>query len=168
MQTMEEKEFIHIAKELRERAYVASQGMGADDALAEDVAQEVMLRLWQMHESLEVKRLGNMASIMARNLTIDQRRSVHAVSIEEEHVSRFVDTSEPMQRLEESENEEWLRQKLKQLPRTQQTILHLRQVERLTHREIAERLGLQETSISTILARARKSLLEEIKKKQRQ
>jgi RNA polymerase sigma-70 factor (ECF subfamily) len=127
-----------------------------------------MLRLWQMHESLEVKRLGNMASIMARNLTIDQQRSVHAVSIEEEHVSRFVDTSEPMQRLEESENEEWLRQKLKQLPRTQQTILHLRQVERLTHREIAERLGLQETSISTLLARARKSLLEEIKKKQRQ
>ena len=168
MQTMEEKEFIHIAKELRERAYVASQRMGADDAQAEDVAQEVMLRLWQMHESLEVKRLGNMASIMARNLTIDQQRSVHAVSIEEEHVSRFVDTSEPMQRLEESENEEWLRQKLKQLPRTQQTILHLRQVERLTHREIAERLGLQETSISTLLARARKSLLEEIKKKQRQ
>ena len=168
MQTMEEKEFIHIAKELRERAYVASQRMGADDALAEDVAQEVMLRLWQMHESLEVKRLGNMASIMARNLTIDQRRSVHAVSIEEEHVSSFVDTSEPMQRLEESENEKWLRQKLKQLPRTQQTILHLRQVERLTHREIAERLGLQETSISTLLARARKSLLEEIKKKQRQ
>ena len=168
MQTMEEKEFIHIAKELRERAYVASLRLGADDAQAEDVAQEVMLRLWQMHESLEVKRLGNMASIMARNLTIDQQRSVHAVSIEEEHVSRFVDTSEPMQRLEESENEEWLRQKLKQLPRTQQTILHLRQVERLTHREIAERLGLQETSISTLLARARKSLLEEIKKKQRQ
>ena len=168
MQTMEEKEFIHIAKELRERAYGASQRMGADDAQAEDVAQEVMLRLWQMHESLEVKRLGNMASIMARNLTIDQRRSVHAVSIEEEHFTRFVDTSEPMQRLEESENEEWLRQKLKQLPRTQQTILHLRQVERLTHREIAERLGLQETSISTLLARARKSLLEEIKKKQRQ
>lgn len=168
MQTMEEKEFIHIAKELRERAYVASQRMGADDALAEDVAQEVMLRLWQMHESLEENRLGNMASIMARNLTIDQRRSVHAVSIEEAHVSSFVDTSEPMQRLEESENEEWLRQKLKQLPRTQQTILHLRQVERLTHREIAERLGLQETSISTLLARARKSLLEEIKKKQRQ
>ena len=157
MQTMEEKEFIHIAKELRERAYVASLRLGADDALAEDVAQEVMLRLWQI-----------MASIMARNLTIDQQRSVHAVSIEEEHVSRFVDTSEPMQRLEESENEEWLRQKLKQLPRTQQTILHLRQVERLTHREIAERLGLQETSISTLLARARKSLLEEIKKKQRQ
>ena len=168
MQTMEEKEFIHIAKELRERAYGASQRMGADDALAEDVAQEVMLRLWQMHESLEENHLGNMASIMARNLTIDQQRSVHAVSIEEEHVSRFVDTSEPMQRLEESENEEWLRQKLKQLPRTQQTILHLRQVERLTHREIAERLGLQETSISTLLARARKSLLEEIKKKQRQ
>ena len=168
MQTMEEKEFIHIAKELRERAYGASQRMGADDAQAEDVAQEVMLRLWQMHESLEENRLGNMASIMARNLTIDQRRCVHAVSIEEEHFTRFVDTSEPMQRLEESENEEWLRQKLKQLPRTQQTILHLRQVERLTHREIAERLGLQETSISTLLARARKSLLEEIKKKQRQ
>ena len=168
MQTMEEKEFIHIAKELRERAYGASQRMGADDAQAEDVAQEVMLRLWQMHESLEENRLGNMASIMARNLTIDQQRSVHAVSIEEEHVNHFVDTSEPMQRLEESENEEWLRQKLKQLPRTQQTILHLRQVERLTHREIAERLGLQETSISTLLARARKSLLEEIKKKQRQ
>ena len=85
MQTMEEKEFIHIAKELRERAYVASQRMGADDALAEDVAQEVMLRLWQMHESLEVKRLGNMASIMARNLTIDQRRRHHVEELQTRH-----------------------------------------------------------------------------------
>ena len=59
---MEQCAFEQIALKLRLKAYQASRLLGADNMEAEDVAQEVMLRLWQMHKELkEESRLGNLA-----------------------------------------------------------------------------------------------------------
>ena len=55
--------------------------------------------------------------------------------------------------------------KLQQLPTTQRTLLYMRQVERKSHEEIATLLGIETTSVSTLLARARRTLLEEIKRR---
>ena len=87
------------------------------------------------------------------------------ISIEEDDSRHLQTTINPATTLEETEDEQWLRQKLKQLPTTQHTILYMRQVERLSAKEISERLGIAETSVSTLLARARRSLLEEIKRR---
>ena len=163
---MEQRAFEQIALKLRLKACQASRLLGADNMEAEDVAQEVMLRLWQMHKELkEESRLGNLASLMARNLTIDHLRKVKTTSIEEDDSRHLQTTINPATTLEETEDEQWLRQKLKQLPTTQHTILYMRQVERLSAKEISERLGIAETSVSTLLARARRSLLEEIKRR---
>ena len=81
---MEQRAFEQIALKLRLKAFQASRLLGADNMEAEDVAQEVMLRLWQMHRELkEESRLGNLASLMARNLTIDHLRKVKTISIED-------------------------------------------------------------------------------------
>lgn len=163
---MEQSAFEQIAPLLRQKACQASRFQGADEAEAEDIAQEVMLRLWQMHEELSVgSRLGNLVSLMARNQTIDHQRKARTISLSEEQSRRLRTMATPATTLEEAEDEEWLRQKLKQLPTTQHTILYMRQVERLTAQEIAVRLGIAETSVSTLLARARRALLEEIKKR---
>jgi RNA polymerase sigma-70 factor (ECF subfamily) len=74
-------------------------------------------------------------------------------------------TSSPQEELEAKENEEWLTLKLQQLPTTQRTLLYMRQVERKSHEEIAQLLGIETTSVSTLLARARRTLLEEIKRR---
>jgi RNA polymerase sigma-70 factor (ECF subfamily) len=71
----------------------------------------------------------------------------------------------PHEELESKENDEWLSAKLQQLPTTQRTLLYMRQVERRSHEEIARLLGIEITSVSTLLARARRTLLEEIKRR---
>jgi RNA polymerase sigma-70 factor (ECF subfamily) len=63
------------------------------------------------------------------------------------------------------EDEEWLTEKLQQLPTTQRTLIYMRQVERRSHEEIASLLGIEKTSVSTLLARARRTLLEDIKRR---
>ena len=63
------------------------------------------------------------------------------------------------------EDDKWLSAKLQQLPTTQRTLLYMRQVERKSHEEIATLLGIETTSVSTQLARARRTLLEEIKRR---
>ena len=70
--------------------------------------------------------------------------------------------------LEEKENEEWLERRLAELPTTQQALLYMRQVERRSHKELSQLLGISDTSVSTLLARARRTLLEEIKQRNRQ
>jgi len=163
---MEQSAFEQLAQELRLRAFEASRLQGTNKAEAEDIAQEVMLRLWQMHKDLyNASRLGNLASLMARNLSIDRIRQTKTVVLGEEYCQQMCSNADPSTVLEENEDEEWLQRKLKQLPNTQHTILFMRQAERLSTHEIAKRLGITEPSVVTLLSRARKSLLEEIKRR---
>jgi RNA polymerase sigma-70 factor (ECF subfamily) len=74
-------------------------------------------------------------------------------------------TTSPQEMLEMQEDDKWLSEKLQQLPTTQRTLLYMRQVERRSHEEIATLLGIETTSVSTLLARARRTLLEEIKRR---
>ena len=113
---MKRSAFEQQARSWRQKALEVSLHYGAGKDEAEDIAQDVMLRLWQMRDELEMK-----------------------------------------------ENEEWLKAKLHQLPTTQRTLLYMRQVEQRSHEEIARLLGIEMTSVSTLLARARRTLLEEIK-----
>ena len=158
--------FEQQARTWRKKALSVCISCGAGIDEAEDIAQDVMLRLWQMHEDLsDVSRLGNLASLMARNLTIDHLRKVRLISLDEGHSLHLQTTANPATTLEEAEDERWLMQKLKQLPTTQHTILYMRQVERRSHEEIARLIGIEITSVSTLFARARRTLLEEIKRR---
>ena len=73
--------------------------------------------------------------------------------------------STPQQLMEEKENEEWLDQRLRQLPSRQYAILWMRQVERRSCDEIARLLGIGETSVRTLLSRARHQLREDLKER---
>lgn len=139
-----------------------SNGAGKDEA--EDIAQDVMLRLWQMHDELDrYDSVEALVALMAKHqLRNHQRRKPSETLYEAIVVS--LNTS-PHEELESKENDEWLSAKLQQLPTTQRTLLYMRQVERRSHEEIARLLGIEITSVSTLLARARRTLLEEIKRR---
>ena len=69
---MTEKEFIHIVPQMRSMAIASARRVGLDADSAEDVAQEVSVRLWQMHEELE--RYGSLTALvrlMARRLSLN-------------------------------------------------------------------------------------------------
>ena len=132
--------------------------------MAEDIAQDVMLRLWQMHDELErFRSVEAIVTLMAKHALRDLQRRRTAESLEESTIVSL--TSSPQEELEAKENEEWLIMKLQQLPTTQRTLLYMRQEERRSHEEIAQLLGIEMTSVSTLLARARRTLLEEIKRR---
>ena len=177
-----------MARTWREKALSVSRHYGAGNDEAEDIAQDVMLRLWQMHDELEQYRsVEALVSLMARHQVRNhqrrkQYRSVEAlVSLMARHQlrnhqrrkpSEALDeamivslTTSPQEVLEMKEDDKWLSEKLQQLPTTQRTLLYMRQVERRSHEEIATLLGIETTSVSTLLARARRTLLEEIKRR---
>jgi RNA polymerase sigma-70 factor (ECF subfamily) len=161
---MDRSAFERMARTWREKAFSVSRHYGAGREEAEDIAQDVMLRLWQMHDELErYDSVEALAALMARHLLRNHQRRREPETLDEAIVVS-INTS-PHDILEIKEDDEWLTARLQQLPTTQRTLLYMRQVERRSHEEIARLLGIEITSVSTLLARARRTLLEEIKRR---
>ena len=159
---MDRSAFEQQARSWRQKALSVSLSCGAGKDEAEDIAQDVMLRLWQMHDELNrYESVEALAALMARHLLRNHQRRRPPEALDEAMIVSL--NTSPHDELEEKENDEWLTKRLQQLPTTQRTLLYLRQVERRSHEEIARLLGIEITSVSTLLARARRTMLEEIK-----
>ena len=161
---MEKSAFEQKARTWREKALEVSMHYGAGKDEAEDIAQDVMLRLWQMHEELErFRSVEAIVALMVKHLIRNHQRRKPSEVLDEAMIVSM--NTSPHEELEMKEDDKWLSEKLQQLPTTQRTLLYMRQVERRSHEEIATLLGIETTSVSTLLARARRTLLEEIKRR---
>lgn len=164
---MDEREFEQLAAGLRQKAITTSLSCGADAMQAEDVAQDVLLRLWQMHDNLDRYRsIEALVVVMARNSVASLRRKGHSVPImsvsHKEWPSQIIG---PDESLISSQEVAWLNDTIKRLPSTQYAVLHMRQIEKLSYADIAKRLGIECSTARSLLSRARIKLLEEIKKR---
>ena len=156
--------FEQQARSWRKKALGVNLSNGAGRDEAEDIAQDVMLRLWQMHDELErYDSVEALAALMAKHLLRNRQRRRKTETLDETIVVSL--STSPHEQLEMKEDDEWLSRKLQQLPTTQRSLLYMRQVERRSHEEIARLLGIEITSVSTLLSRARRTLLEEIKRR---
>ena len=159
--------FEHQVCTWRQKALSVSISCGAGIDEAEDIAQDVMLRLWQMHDELEQYRsIEAIVALMARHMLRNHQRRKPLEVLDETMTVCL--NSNPHDELEMREDDAWLTNKVQQLPTTQRTLLSMRQVERSSHEEIDQLLGIEPTSVSTLLARARRTLLEEIKQRNKQ
>ena len=140
----------------------ASATAGADADTAQDIAQETMIRLWQMRDDPRLCNPDGYATMVARHLTLNHLRRQQPLSIDERHHAGQTAPS-PLDLMVQREEEQWLQQRIRDLPPTQHAVLHMRQVEHYSNSQIATLLGIKETSVSTLLAKARRQLLEEIR-----
>ena len=163
---MNDSAFEQQSRRLWQKAYDASRSQGADGMQAEDIAQEVMLRLWQMRHDLDRYQSPEMlARLMGKRLTINLLRRKNAISLDSQSLMLTTSDRSPQELLEEEENSKWLEQRLRTLPDHQYAILYMRQVEQRSYKEIASLLGFEVSSVRTLLSRARKALLEALRKR---
>ena len=154
--------FEHNATRLRKLALQAAAIAGANADAAEDIAQETMLRLWQMRDDPRLYNPEGYASTIARHLTQNRLRSKPPLPLDERQAVSQT-TPSPLDIIIQREDEQWLQERIRNLPPTQHAVLHMRQVECRPNAQIAALLGMKESSVSTLLARARRQLLEEIR-----
>ena len=159
---MKNDAFEQQAPRLRAVALKASATAGADADTAQDIAQETMIRLWQMRDDPRLSNPDGYAATIARHLTLNHLRRQQPLPIDERHNASQT-TPSPLDLMVQREEEQWLQQRIRDLPPTQHAVLHMRQVEHRSNGQIAALLGIKETSVSTLLGRARRQLLEEIR-----
>ena len=133
-----------------------------DDGLAEDVTQEVFLRLYNHLDAIENEEmlrpwLIRVAINTARNTL---RGNIRANTRDENYVKETVETEVSSAEItyEQRETASEVQRALSKVKEPLKSCLILKQ-QGLTYREIAETLALTETSIGTYIARARKEFL---------
>jgi RNA polymerase sigma-70 factor (ECF subfamily) len=162
---MTQEEFTHIASEMRANAVSVALKCGATPADAEDIAQDVMLKLWYLHEKMDdATRMKSLVAITTRHVCIDRWRTARTHA-EVGSMMPLVDEGSLYDRLEYAELEQWMNDQIDALPNTSRIVLTMRQLERRELSEIADILGIKQTSVSTLLARARNELMNKLKRR---
>lgn len=163
---MEATEFEHIAERLRQQAVSAATTCKDCADTPEDVAQEVMLRLWTLRSAIKDTQHAERLSVcIARHIVIDRMRRKRSMPLEYGRGVADSNHSRPDTDAESSDDAAWLEQRMGSLPPKEYQILRMRQVEQLSNGEIAKLLGIEKTSVATLLSRARLKLFNEIKRR---
>lgn len=137
----------------RVKAYMLR--LGAGSALAEELAQEVMITIWRKAGLFDRSQASVSTWIfrIARNRRIDAaRRARHADFDQEDPAFQPEPEIAPDEAVSASEREETVRAALAELPREQIELLKQAFYDGLSHREIAERTGVP---LGTVKSRIR-------------
>ena len=142
---------------LREKLYQQSFKKVRNSYDAEDIVQEVMLRLWE--KRCEAKNIEAYAATMVKNASINKVRDRKPTS---EILLNFVQEMDknPDKRLENKDSIEFVQKIIENLPYLQKTIIRMRDIEGYQLEEIAEIIGCETSAVRVNLSRARKKVKE--------
>lgn len=151
--------FMRIYDHFAPRVRLYLRGLGAPEAVAEELAQEALLRLWQRAESYDANRsaLSTWLFRIARNLHIDRlRRENHWIA---------VDTEPEWELEEEPQNPAFssaesyaahadLNERIERLSATQARLIRMSYFEAKSHQQIADELGMPLGTVKSSIRRA--------------
>lgn len=162
---MNHLEFINLVQPFKDKLYRLAHRLLVSTEEAEDVTQEMLLRLWTKKEILnQYKSVEAFAMTMTKNYCLDQLKSKRASHLKIEKAD-FVDNSTQLSnQLESNDSLNWIDKIMKQLPEQQKLVIQLRDIEQYDFNKIAEMLDMNETAVRVTLSRARKSIREKMLK----
>ena len=131
---------------------------------AQDIVQEVMICLWDKRsEWPKIRNMEVYAMVLTKNLALDKtkKRGYRSESIENNEVNQLSsDWQHPQERLEKAEQINLVWKIINQLPKHEQELIKLREIEGRSYDEIASEMNITESQVKTTLFRARKKVKE--------
>jgi RNA polymerase sigma-70 factor (ECF subfamily) len=162
---MNQLEFVNLVQPFKNKVFRLARRLLISVEEAEDVTQEMLMRLWHKKENLEqYKSVEAFAMTMTKNYCLDQLKSKRASHLKIEN-REFNDNSISLENQVENEDTlNWVEKILEQLPVQQKMIVQMRDIEDYDFEKIAEILEMNETAVRVALSRARKTLREAVLK----
>ena len=127
-----------------------------DIAVAEDIAQDTFVKIWDKRTNVKKETLKNLAYTIAGNLSKNHFKHQKVVLGYEQGSGLSSQSKEtPEFQLEVKEFQEKLQQSIDGLPDGNREVFLMNRIDKLTYQEIADRLGL---SVKAIEKRMHKAL----------
>jgi RNA polymerase sigma-70 factor, ECF subfamily len=166
---MTRKDFDHLIQLESRRLYGFAFRILRSQEEAEDVVQEVFIKLWNMGDRLaQYKSIDALATTMTKNYSIDLlRKQKHRISGIDDSAEYHNRTSpSPYEEMENRESAEILHMIIDDLPGSYKDVIRLRDIEGATFEEIAEKTDQNINTLRVTLSRARKFIREKYNKYQ--
>lgn len=151
---------------LKDKLYRFAIRILANDVDAEDVVQETFVKVWQKSEQLQdIENKEAWCMTVTRNLAIDKIRARKKTDSKDIDLFHHLSDAGPTPDVitENKESLSIVMATLDKLPDHQKQIIHLRDIEGYTYREIGEITGYSEEQVKVNLFRARQKLKIELK-----
>ena len=158
---MEASEFKRTFLPLSRRMYWAAWRLTENRQEAEDLVQDVFLRLWMQRDALpDVRNAEAYCVRLVQRRFLDLRRSRHPEASLPSDASLLPSGDDLYREAEVRNQAEHVGRLIGQLPESQRQVITLRDVEDRPYDEIARTTGLSLANVRTLLSRARRTIRE--------
>ena len=156
---MEQNEFEILVRQIRPQVLHEAIRYTKNSADAEDIAQDVMLKLWCLRDKLsEYRSVEALAVVMAKHLSLNRLRSAFRM-VSEEEGEEPSDSVTPEELFVDKEEDEQVKKLIATLPGIQQATLRMKHVDGIEIAEIALVIVCTENAVRANLSRARKKIM---------
>ncbi len=162
---MKASHFNDLILPIQQKIFRLSRRLLVSTDAAEDATQEVLIKLW--NKKKDFKKINNIeafAMTMTKNHCLDQLKLKANQNLRLVHSNFDNNTANPQEQLEAKQEWNRVEAMMKNLPKAQQMVLHLREIERYEYDKICEIMDMKPTAVRVTLSRARKSLIEQLSK----
>ena len=163
---MESKEFKKRILPLGQNLYRFASGILKDSHEAEDVVQDIFMKLWNMRDRMEeIQNINAFAYKMTRNICLDKmkgRRMQYYDFTGKGVPEPEVNDPSPESLVEMRDSAERIKNLISNLPEQQKSIIHMRDVDGYSYEEISEVMSMEINAIRVTLSRARRSVRESL------
>ena len=131
---------------------------------AEDVVQEVFIKLWKNRDQIDqIKNIEAWCMRVTRNLSIDKLRAAHNRLKQMPEGMEWTDPNvSPQRQTELNETMAKVKQWIEELPEAQRNVIQLRDIEQFSYKEIAAALEISMELVKVNLHRARKTIRKKL------
>lgn len=125
--------------------------------LAEDLTQDAFMILWKKRQSIDPDKVKSYLYTIANNLFLNEVKHQKVVMKFNQQPVTTTSNETPQYVMEEDEFRQKLESAISGLPEKNRVVFLMNRIDKLTYKEIAERLGL---SVKAVEKRMHKALLE--------
>jgi RNA polymerase sigma-70 factor (family 1) len=166
---MEAKEFRQKVIPLSQKLYRFAAGLLNDSHEAEDVVQDIFIKLWNMRNRIpEIQNLDAFTFRITRNLCLDKLKARRVRffddPLEAGVPEPVINAPNPEEEAELKDTVSKIHMIINTLPEQQKSILHLRDIQEYSYEEISEMMGMEVNAVRVTLSRARKTVRETLSK----
>ena len=157
---MTQQEFEYIVPRLRPRLKDIGRQFFGNEEMAEDIAQETLMRLWMLRERIAPQTdIEPLAVRMAKNLCVSEwrKQKVRQGNVLQEALTDHKDIQRDVELKEEVAR---LKRAVSQLKPTEQRLFRMRHEAEMDIQQISAVTGIGVRSVSAMLSTAKRKLLK--------
>ncbi len=150
---------------LKNKLYRYALRIVGNEMLAEDVVQEVLVKVWKRESEVgELENSEAWCMTVTRNLALDKLRRAKPTADIDNVLSVSSDDLTPEQATISGDMMSIIHNAIASLPTSQNQVIHLREIEGYSYKEIASITGMSEEQVKVYLHRARIALRNKLEK----